>query len=355
MDLISTYANGVSELTNFSRSLEKSPLIVDVIVNPRAGFFKRQSTLAKMIQELEEKLSELRRRFPRRKVEINTVHFTERPGHARMITEDILAREDRAGSGIEHLLIGCGGDGTSNEICTALVEAPKKILEQVKLLRLPLGTGNDVADTRTFGEAYDLILGGQATKKTGALSVTIGGGGRPAPQRRYSFNIGSLGLDAYIVGLTNRFKRIIPGEAYKLMVDVGSLFYEQRVHPKPMGIRLWNGGGSTCIDSIVPSMIVVGVSGRRTYGGHMPVLPGDENVCIIDHMSIPKKVASKKLFYEGRHGELAETSFHTATRVDIECAGGLPLQLDGELVWLEPGDFPVSMRVIEPAIKVLHH
>jgi diacylglycerol kinase family enzyme len=157
------------------------------------------------------------------------------------------------------------------------------------------------------------------------------------------------------VGLTNRFKRIIPGEAYKLMVDLGSLFYEQRVRPKPMTIRLWNGGGSTCIDSIIPSMVVVGVSGRRTYGGHMPVLPGDENVCIIDHMSIPEKVASKKLFYEGRHGELAETSFHSATRVDIECAGRIPLQLDGELVWLEPGDFPVSMKVIEPAIKVLHH
>ncbi|MCX7039545.1 MAG: hypothetical protein NT005_10500, partial [Spirochaetes bacterium] len=106
MDLISTYANGVSELTNFSQSVEKSPLIVDVIVNPHAGFFKRQSTLWRMILELEQKLKELRLRFPLRKVEINTVHFTERPGHARMITEDILDKEQRASSGIEHLLIG---------------------------------------------------------------------------------------------------------------------------------------------------------------------------------------------------------------------------------------------------------
>ena len=207
-----------------------------------------------------------------------------------------------------------------------------------------------MADTRTFGEAYDLILDGRTTVKTGALAVTCG-----AADKRYSFNIGSVGLDAYIVGLTNRFKRIIPGEAYKVMVDLGSLFYEQRVRPRPMSIRLWNGGGSTCIDSIVPSMVVVGISGRRTYGGHMPVLPGDENVCIIDGMSIPAKVASKKLFYEGRHGELAETSFHTANRVDIESSGRVPMQLDGELLWLDTGDFPLSLQVIEPKIKVLHH
>jgi len=177
MDLISTYANGVSELTNFSRSLDQAPLIVDVIVNPHAGFFKSQSTLARLIQELDQKLDDLRRRYPRRKVEINTVHFTERPGHARIITEGILNTEVKTASGIERLLIGCGGDGTSNEICTALVQADSGVLDRLKLLRLPLGTGNDVADTQTFGEAYELILGSQRTVKTGALLVSAAGAG----------------------------------------------------------------------------------------------------------------------------------------------------------------------------------
>ena len=62
MDLISTYANGVSELTKFSRSLDRSPLIVDVIVNPRAGFFKRRATLYRQVLELEHKLQDLRSR-----------------------------------------------------------------------------------------------------------------------------------------------------------------------------------------------------------------------------------------------------------------------------------------------------
>ena len=146
MDLISTYANGVSELTNFSHTPAQAPLIVDVIVNPHAGFFKSGTTLQKLIQELERKLDELRGRLPRRKVEINTVHLTERPGHARVITEGILNAEVKAASGIERLLIGCGGDGTSNEICTALVQADAGLLERLKLLRLWKGRSSREAN-----------------------------------------------------------------------------------------------------------------------------------------------------------------------------------------------------------------
>ncbi len=358
MDLVSTYANGISELTKFSQSLETAPLIVDVIANPHAGFFKRQATVQKLIQELESRLSELRRRFPRRTVEINTVHFTEYPGHARLITEQILDREEKASSGIEHLLIGCGGDGTANEICTALVDAGGSLLERLKLLRLPLGTGNDVADAPTFSQAYDLILGSQRTMRTGALRVTTG---RDAPL--FSFNVASIGLDAYIADLTNRFKRAIPGDAYKFLADFGALFFDQKVKPGPMRIRLHNAGAERTIEGFVPSMVVVGISGCRTYGGHMSVLPGRENVCLIAWMSVLKKIRSKKLFFRGLHGELPEVSFHSADRVDVEYEGTrsartpyhgrMPLQLDGELTWLSSADFPISFQVLPPRIKVL--
>jgi len=350
MDLISTYVNGVSELTSFSRSLDQAPLIVDVIVNPHAGFFKSQATVRKLVQELESKLDDLRRSHPRRKVEINTVHFTERPGHARLITEGIMNMEGKTVSGIERLLIGCGGDGTSNEICSALVQAEASLLDRLKLLRLPLGTGNDVADAHTFGDAYDLILGSQRTVKTGALLVTAG-----SAEPRYSFNVGSIGLDAYIAGLTNRFKRVIPGDAYKSLVDFGSLFYEQRVKPQPMYITIHGEAGETTIESFVPSMVVVGISGARTYGGHLPVLPGRENVCLVGRMGVLKKIRVKKLFYLGKHGELPEVSFYRAHKVDIAYNGRIPMQLDGELTWLDARDFPVSMQILEPKIKVLRN
>ncbi len=348
MDLIATYANGVSELASFSRSLERAPLVVDVIVNPHAGFFKRTSTIRKLILDLEQRLAELRRRSPRRRVEINEVRFTERAGHARRITEEILNREERVSSGIEHLLIACGGDGTSNEICTSLMEADTGLLDRLKLLRLPLGSGNDVADARTFGNAYELILGSQHTVRTGALRVA---GAEGAP--RYSFNIGSLGLDAYITDLTNRFKRAIPGQAYKAMVDIGSLFYEQSVKPAPMDITIRRAGAATHLRSFLPSMVVVGISGGRTYGSHMPVLPGSENVCLVASLSTWEKIANKKLFYKGRHGELPCVSFYHADQVEIDYAARIPMQLDGEVSWLSGSDFPLTLTVLEPRIRVL--
>lgn len=348
MDLISTYAQGVSELANFCKDQGASPLVVDVIVNPRAGFFKRRTTVQRLIAELERRLAELRDRSPRHKVEINTVHYTEYAGHARIITEQILTAEDKARYGLEHLLVGCGGDGTSNEICTALVSVGGTVLDRLKLLRLPLGTGNDMADAQTFGEAYDLILGPQKSDKTGALLLTSAG-------RRigYAFNIASIGIDAFVADLTNRFKRAIPGHAYKALVNVGALFYDQNVKQLPMDVKIVRGEKETVLRGFVPSMVVVGVSGHRTYGGHMAVLPGEENVCVIDHLGVFAKMKSKSLLYEGRHAVLPQVSFHTADRVECMYNGRIPVQLDGETSWLGPSDFPLTIEVLPPSIRVL--
>ena len=264
MDLISAYANGVSELTRFSHEEEQPPLVVDVIVNPRAGFFKSQAMVARQIRELEKKLVDLRERAPRRKVEINRVHYTEHVGHARLITEDLLDAEATGNSGMEHLLIGCGGDGTSNEICTALVHADGAVLERLKLLRLPLGTGNDVADAHTFSEAYDLILGSRPVVDRGAARDR----GRctcPVLVQHRQHRPGRVHRRPH-----QPVQAVMPGDAYKSLVDIGSLFYEQKVKPLPIDIRLQGDAGETRIEPFVPSMVVVGISGGRTYGGHLP-------------------------------------------------------------------------------------
>jgi diacylglycerol kinase family enzyme len=100
---------------------------------------------------------------------------------------------------------------------------------------------------------------------------------------------------------------------------------------------------------------VVGISGARTYGGHLPVLPGRENVCLVGRMGALRKIRVKKLFYLGKHGELPEVSFYSAYKVDVAYKGRIPMQLDGELTWLDSRDFPVSMQILEPKIKVLRN
>ena len=39
--------------------------------------------------------------------------------------------------------------------------------------------------------------------------------------------------------------------------------------------------------------------------------------------------------------------------MDIEYHSRIPLNLDGEIVWLEPKDFPLNFRVVNPKINVL--
>lgn len=347
MDLISTYADGVSRLPRYASPIPSAPLIVDVIVNPTAGFFKRRTRLRRIVADLQMRLGDLSMRLPGRKVEFEKVHFTEYAGHAHRIVEEILDAEGKSSTGSERLLIGCGGDGTSYEICTTLIGADAALLERIKLLRFPLGTGNDVADAATIEEAYDLILGEGASVKTGALRVRV-----PGLPDLYSFNIASIGIDAYVVELTNSIKRVVPG-AYKAFVDVGSLFYEGVIRPKPMDVVLHHAVGRTELRGILPTTVVMGISGHRTYGGHVPVLPGDPNVCVIGPMGLFEKIRNKKLIFEGRHGELAQTRFYSAHRMDVESEGNLIMQLDGEVFRLSGRNFPLSINLEEPKIRIL--
>lgn len=345
MNDIERYANGVSRLNNFSQS---ETFVIDTIVNPSAGFFRRKKTLQKIIAELESQLSKLRDRFHEKRVEINNIHFTEYPGHAREIAENIVESELKRNSGMERLIVSAGGDGTSNEICATLIDVDEHILEYIKLLRFPLGTGNDNSDAKTFREAYKLILGAQHTVKTGAIEIVS------KRFKTYAFNITSIGLDAYVTYLTNFFKRMIPGDAYKLMVNVGTLFYNQRIKPEILDVILWKKGRQITHFEKKLTMLVVGVSGSRTYGGGMNVLPGPENVCVISDMSILKKLGSKRLLFQGKHGLLEETGFFSADHVVVDYRGAcIPLQIDGEDYLVGNGSFPISMKILKKKIKVV--
>lgn len=345
MDAVERYAEGICELNRYSQA---RTLVVDTIVNPSAGFFRRKRTLRKIIMELERRLSSLKQQHPHRRVELHRIHFTQYCGHAKSITERILEDELRRDSGTERLIIGAGGDGTSNEICTTLYAADLTVLERMKLLRFPLGTGNDNADAKTFQQAYALILGRQETERTAALCVET------QTQRRFAFNIASVGLDAYVTRLTNFFKRVVPGEAYRLMVNAGTLFYDSRYGNEPVQITLRNAGTEVARVRTALTMISVGVSGNRTYGGGMHILPGQENVCLIKAMGLLKKLGSKQLLFRGEHGSLQETRFYTADELIVDrIASELPVQVDGEDFLLLPGDLPLRVRLLEPRIQVV--
>ena len=99
--------------------------------------------------------------------------------------------------------------------------------------------------------------------------------------------------------------------------------------------------------------MVVGVSGNRSYGRGKQILPNDGNVCVVQDMHLLKRLATKHLFYEGDHGRLHEVRFFHADSVAFQSDVRLPLQVDGEVTWLEPDSFPLKMSLHRDVLPVL--
>jgi diacylglycerol kinase family enzyme len=276
---------------------------------------------------------------------------TTGPGHARRIVEDLLEEASGDREGFCYLVICAGGDGTSREVLSALHAAPEDLRGRFVVLRLPMGTGNDGADSWDLGEALDLLVRPSRIDRTAALKLSIAGAGKGP---FLAFNILSVGLDAFVTHMTNKMKGRFPGDSYKLWVNIAALFYDRIYRVGSMNIRAFDGEGRVVRDfSDTPLLLAFGVSGRRTYGSRQHILPDDRNVCMVRQMPFLRKIALKSLVAAGRHVDEKESLLFNARRVEF--AGEYPVlaQMDGETVRLEPEDFPGVIELGAPVIPVL--
>jgi diacylglycerol kinase family enzyme len=275
---------------------------------------------------------------------------TTRPKHAGEIVGRLLD-EAAADPGTLHLLATAGGDGTSLEALTALFEAPPAIRSRFVVLRLPMGTGNDGADDRELSRVLDLLV--EPTRIELGRAVVLATA-TPGKGPFVAFNILSVGLDAFVTHMTNRMKGNLPGDSYKLWVDVATLFYDRVYRIAQMGVTPYDDAGRPLIgfsDRLL--LLAFGASGNRTYGSNKPILPDERNVCAVSQMPLLKKLALKPYLISGRHAGLKEVRLFSAARVRIDYSESILAQMDGEAIPLEPCDFPITISLSEPAIPAL--
>jgi diacylglycerol kinase family enzyme len=255
----------------------------------------------------------------------------------------VRERLDRSG-GAPPIVVSLGGDGTHNHVLQAGMEGNGGAL----FLRLPLGSGNDAAGTASLRDALDELEGAVAPVRIPAVRIT---GQRSS---HVAFNIASVGIDAYVTILHDRWRKILPGNTYRLLVDLAVLRYDRALAVGPLGIAVRTpGGGILDLGAVPRSLVALGATGHRTYGDHMAVLPGDENLCVIARTGLFDKMRMKGLFYRGAHVDQPITSMHRATGITLSYDGRMPLQFDGETRWLEGGDFPLRMEIEADAVPVL--
>ena len=365
MKLVQTYAEHVARLSEYIGQSERAPgaahqqpLRVDVVVNREAGFFRKHRVLRSVVRELGSQLEALSSGERPENAQVFT-HYTTGPGDAGRIAS-ALASEERATCEAcedpaqlpQRLIIAAGGDGTAHEIATGLLAHYRHLLDAEEaipfsIMRFPLGTGNDGPGPSTFDQAYDALLRFAAPQLSPVLDVSANDG-----RRWFALNIASIGIDAHIANLSNRLKQYLPGDAYRWLANLGVLGYRLVVRRAPLALTL-HAGSSRLRASMIPSMVVVGVSGHRSYGRGKQILPTDGNVCVVQDMHLLKRLATKHLFYDGDHGRLHEVRFFQADRVAFHSDVRLPLQVDGEVSWLEPEAFPLMMSLHKEVLPVL--
>lgn len=265
-------------------------------------------------------------RLPR--CEAVPVTFTDGPEAV-----DALLRDHDAETTV---VLSLGGDGTHRSVL-ARTMAP--------VVRLPMGSGNDAAIAAGLEEAFERFLERQTIVDVAAVDVVSARAGHIGS----AFNIASIGLDAFITRSHDRLRPLMPGNTYRLITDVAVLFYERIVALQPMGVMC----DDVDLGASMVMLAAVGASGQRTYGDHMRVLPGDENVCIITTGSLRDKLRMKRLFYRGEHVTEPQTRMVRANRVRITYSGRLSIQMDGEALPVSADDFPLTMAVRERAARVV--
>ena len=296
---------------------------VVAVANPYAGTVARRRALVRIVRPLPEVDAP---------AELVAIHWTEHFAAARRRVETALSRY----SG-DVVCVSFGGDGTHNRIMSAFVGE-----DRLMFYRLPAGTGNDAVGN----DLGSLILRGTISAspyRLGTVEVTT------RSQRFYAFNIASVGLDAYIAATRNRMQSIMPRNAYRVATNISVLWYERIVGLTDS--ELW-------IDGVVQPvgrrmLVAMGADAPRTYGNHMLVLPGCENVCEIGPVTLVKRLRLKRLFLDGRHVAEPEVRMHRATTLSLEYDRDLPIQMDGEAVQLTAEQFPLRMRVVPESIRVI--
>lgn len=309
----------------------------------------------------------------------NKIFATEYAGHGKDLANAVLVELIATYEpGNECIIIAAGGDGTSLEVQTSLYLAaqnePKKremIMNHITLLRLPLGTGNDGTDGHSVEETIELLKGPLVFQNIKALKIYPEGKHteedikalKKDPKKYtnlnydapwYCFNIVSLGLDAYVVYMTNTIKQRLPGNFYHLCVPLSGLIYDKDFPTGTAKIEYYNENGVKTDEDTAPiTLLAIGASGYRVYGGGHKILPDERNVCFTPKVTLPRLIKDNNKFVDGSYIKTDIATLHSADKVRIFYDKAILLQADGEVTMLCKEDFPLVVEKTEPCIRIV--
>lgn len=318
------------------------------------------------------------------------IYETEYKGHAIEFTKSIINKLSEIKldiktlkSQIENIIVTAGGDGTCLEVQSTLYNEnlkaeienknKQKIINKLAILRLPLGTGNDGTDGHTIQETIQMLKNGLVYSNSKVLAAYTENDPEEeliikshkfiskycdikAKSPWYSFNIASVGLDAFVNFVTNLVKSKFPGNLYHLCVPISGLFYSRIFKTGNTKIELFANKEDEQPSNTFEGKIyltAMGASGYRTYGGGQKVLPNFNNVCIAEKVSLLRLIKDNHKFVDGTHINSDIGNMFCADKIKIYHDQPLMLQCDGECYLLCKNHFPLIIEKRDSGFKTL--
>jgi len=274
--------------------------------------------------------------------------ITEYQRHAIKLVQDAVEKGFRN-------FISVGGDGTLNEVINGIFIKHQKVLPEIKIGAVTVGTGNDWGRTHQMPATYDKMV---EVIKTGHLfSHDIGKAkyrfGKE-DENRYFINIAGMGFDAMVANKVNVMKekgyRGLMVYMYSLLISLirfkstrliiyseEKMIYSDSTFLASIGICRYNGGGMMLLPDAIPN-------------------DGLFDLTIIREVSRLKVVLNIKNVFDGSFVKIKEVKRFQGKSFTVisEPPHALNLETDGESLGNSPLDFevlPQAINMIVPKIS----
>ncbi|MCK4225903.1 diacylglycerol kinase family lipid kinase [candidate division WOR-3 bacterium] len=291
-------------------------MTLPIIVNPVADRGRSRA----MFEDLTDLLDKRGKRY--------SFYFTEYPGHATLLTEEITSGND-----VESLLV-LGGDGTYNEVANGCIG------RDVKLGLIPGGSCNDF--TRELGAWHGLdsfldSLEADTTELVDAGKVN---------NRIFLTNVGA-GFDAQII------------HDMKEKNLKSNLGYVGMVFKNLFTFRGFRARITTLERNIDSNLLMFTVNNASTYGGGFKIAPkadiqdGMLDVCLMSLINKAKFIIKFPKVYSGTHLDVEEVTYWKTEKITVNFERVLPIQVDGELLPLKANE--LDIQIVPRAFQIYRY
>ncbi len=299
-----------------------------MVVNPRSRSGATRRRMVSLEARLRQALGPLE------------VEWTRAPRDAERIAREAVR------VGVERIVVA-GGDGTTSEVVSGVLEAG--LGDRVEIALLPLGTGGDLLRTLEVPRELERAI----ARVSEGVARTIDAGrvrfrdreGRESTT--FFANVASMGVSGLVTELVNEATKALGGRVSFLL---GTLRGIARYQPQPVTLRL---DGERIFEG--PLVLATAANGRY-FGGGMAVAPeakpddGLLDVVVVPAFSKGRLLRELPRIYRGTHLAVPEVLHRRGRRLEADAEPGtLWIEVDGEPL----GTLPAVIEVLPGALRVL--